>query len=83
MECFRRQELLDWHTFQSTYGPALREGLPDCPATDVFPLGTEIGEKHWEDLRNRVVEHVREEFVRLSITVLCITLLYESFLCSS
>lgn len=59
LECFRRQELLDWHTFQSTYGPVLREGVSDGPATDVFPPGTEIGEKHWEDLRKRVVEHVR------------------------
>ena len=58
LECFRRHELLDWDTFQSTYGPALREGVADGPASDVFLVGSDLGEHHWQDFRKRVIEHV-------------------------
>lgn len=58
LESFRRQELLDWDTFQSRYGPALREGAEDGPATTVFVPDTELGERQWQDLRKRVIEHV-------------------------
>lgn len=58
LECFKRRELLDWATFQSKYGVALREGVPDCPATGVFAADEELGREQWEDLRKRVIEHV-------------------------
>ena len=61
LQCFRRQELLDWSSFQQSYAPVLREGLlpEDCPATAVFTPDTPLGEEHWKDLRKRVIEHVR------------------------
>ena len=59
LECFKRQELLDWSGFQSRFGPALREGVSDGPATAVFQAGSELGEQQWEDFRKRVIEHVR------------------------
>lgn len=58
LECFKRRELLDWATFQSKYGAALREGVPDCPATGVFAADEELGREQWDDLRKRVIEHV-------------------------
>ena len=58
LECFRRNELLNWEGFESTYGPSLRDGTDDCPATAVF--GTdEVGQRQWDDFRKRVIEHVR------------------------
>ena len=59
LECFKRQELLDWSGFQLGFGPALREGVSDGPATAVFQTGSELGEQQWEDFRKRVIEHVR------------------------
>ena len=41
-----------------SYGVALREGVPDCPATGVFTADEELGREQWEDLRKRVIEHV-------------------------
>ena len=41
-----------------SYGAALREGVADCPATDVFATDVELGREQWEDLRKRVIEHV-------------------------
>ena len=58
LECFIKQELLEWSTFQSAFGALLREGLPDDPATDVFTPGSAKGDEHWEDFKKRVTEHV-------------------------
>ena len=58
MECFRRDELLDWETFQAMYGTALRDGTDDYHAVQVLQRASELGEKHWDDLRKRVIEHV-------------------------
>ena len=58
LECFKRTELLQWTSFQISYEEVLREGVPDCSATDVFATGTELGKEQWEDLRKRVIEHV-------------------------
>lgn len=58
LECFKRSELLQWTSFQISYEEILREGVPDCSATDVFATGTELGKEQWEDLRKRVIEHV-------------------------
>ena len=59
MECFRRQELLNWSVFQASYTTVLREGVPEEPATDVFAVGTEEGDTHWKDFEKKLIEHVR------------------------
>ena len=56
--CFKRRELLQWTSFQMNYEEVLREGVPDCSATNVFTTGTGLGKEQWEDLRKRVIEHV-------------------------
>ena len=58
MELFRRDELLDWSEFEATFGPVLRAGIEDGPATAVFQLDAALGERQWEDFRKRVIEHV-------------------------
>lgn len=62
LECFKRRELLKWSEFQLKYEEVLREGLPDCPATEVFISDTELGKQQWEDLRKRVIEHVSSKY---------------------
>ena len=59
MDCFHRRELLNWNAFNASYGPVLRDGTEDEPATDVFATGTEDGERRWQDFKKRVVQHVR------------------------
>ena len=59
MELFRRDELLDWSEFEATFGPVLRDGIEDGPATAVFELDSTLGEGQWKDFRKRVIEHVR------------------------
>lgn len=66
LECFRREELLGWELFESTYGPSLREGVKDGPAPAVFAMESETGEKQWEDFRKRVIEHVSAVSIRNS-----------------
>lgn len=72
LECFKRQELLDWSGFQSRFGPALREGVSDGPATAVFQAGSELGEQQWEDFRKRVIEHnirvIAKYYTRISMS---------------
>ena len=65
LECFKRRELLQWTEFLVKYEEVLREGMPDCSATEVFVSDTELGKHQWEDLRKRVIEHV-------SSIVLCV-----------
>ncbi|CAI8038716.1 26S proteasome non-ATPase regulatory subunit 12 [Geodia barretti] len=57
LECFKRRELLQWTEFLVKYEEVLREGMPDCSATEVFVSDTELGKHQWEDLRKRVIEH--------------------------
>lgn len=58
MECFTRIELLDWSNFQASYADVLRMGSSEEPATDVLEPRTDDGNKHWEELRKRIVEYV-------------------------
>ena len=58
LECFRKEELLKWAWFDTTFSPCLLDGVTDGPATDVFCRTTEVGVAQWEDFRKRVVEHV-------------------------
>lgn len=60
LDCFTRVELLDWDNFQASFGNILRMGSSEEPASDVLEPSTDDGEKHWEELRKRIVEHVRE-----------------------
>lgn len=54
---FTTMELMRWASLVEDYGKELREGSPESPATDVFSYSEEA-EKRWQDLKNRVVEHV-------------------------
>ena len=50
-------ELIRWAALVQMYEEPLRKGSADCPATDVF-ADTEQGNKRWEQLKKRCVEHV-------------------------
>ena len=45
--------------FKELYEKELCQGSEANPITGVFDLSTEQGTKRWEDLKKRVVEHVR------------------------
>ena len=60
LECFRREELLEWSWLQTKYASSLRDGASDGPAPLVFSRAGEVGEQQWEDFRKRVIEHVSE-----------------------
>lgn len=53
MRLFVNPELIKWSGLCEIYEKDLR-------STEVFSSSTEEGCKRWADLRNRVVEHVRE-----------------------
>ena len=59
LSCFTRVELLDWGNFQESYSDILRGGSSEEPGTDVLQPSTDDGNKHWEELRKRIVEYVR------------------------
>lgn len=56
VKCFITRELMRWPSIQGIYGSTLR-------ATTVFGQDSEGGEKRWEDLHTRVVEHVCKYFL--------------------
>lgn len=72
MECFRRQELLNWSMFQASYTAVLREGLPEEPATAVFAVGTDEGDMHWKDFEKKLIEHnlcvLAKYYTRISLS---------------
>ncbi|CAJ0870707.1 2462_t:CDS:10 [Entrophospora sp. SA101] len=55
---FITPELIPWSMIQETYGTALRQ-------TSVFLQNDEHGEKHWQDLHKRVIEHVPKYYKRI------------------
>lgn len=65
LECFTRVELLDWNNFQASFSDVLRMGSSEEPATDVLQPNSDVGEKHWEELRKRIVEYVRALMLNL------------------
>ena len=69
MELFRRDELLDWSDFEATFGPVLRDGADDGPATTVFQRDSTLGEKQWDDFRKRVIEHVSIDMYTVHVSV--------------
>ena len=64
IELFRRDELLDWSEFEATFGPVLRDGVEDGPATTVFEPSNALGVQQWEDFRKRVIEHVSNQTLK-------------------
>lgn len=52
LRLFVNPELIKWSGLCEIYETELR-------STEVFTASTEDGRKRWDDLKNRVVEHVR------------------------
>jgi 26S proteasome regulatory subunit N5 len=53
VKCFVTRELMRWPGIEGIYGPSLRQ-------TTVFATGGDgAGDKRWEELHTRVIEHVR------------------------
>ncbi|KAG8876844.1 hypothetical protein FRB97_003844 [Tulasnella sp. 331] len=50
VKCFITHELVRWPSIEGIYGPTLRQTL-------VFLTGNAEGDKRWEDLHTRVIEH--------------------------
>lgn len=57
LKCFTTPELMRWSHIKELYESELRTG---ASATGVFESDADEGNKRWEDLRKRVVEHVRD-----------------------
>nr|CAG4650919.1 EOG090X04UV [Simocephalus serrulatus]SVE94193.1 EOG090X04UV [Simocephalus serrulatus] len=57
LQLFIAAELIHWATLCQQYQQVLRTGDASTPATDVFSIGTEQGEKRWKALKTRVVEY--------------------------
>lgn len=51
VKCFITRELVRWPSIETIYGPTLRK-------TRVFLEKEEDGDRRWEDLHTRVIEHV-------------------------
>lgn len=54
---FTTHELIHWVRFKELYEVELSQGTEASPATGVFNRTTEQGQKRWDDLKKRVVEH--------------------------
>lgn len=61
LKLFITAELINWRGLIQTFEPLLKKGTTDCPPTNVF-ANNEKGNQRWNDLKNRVVEHVRTLF---------------------
>lgn len=57
LKCFTTSELMNWSRIKELYESELRS---TSSSVGVFDVGTDEGNKRWEDLRKRVVEHVSE-----------------------
>ena len=58
LKCFITDEIIQWKPFCQMYESELKFGSPGSPSTHVFNTKQEGGTKRWQDLKNRVVEHV-------------------------
>jgi len=54
---FTTNELIHWVRLKELYETELCNGSAENPATGVFDRTTEHGQKRWDDLKKRVVEH--------------------------
>lgn len=57
LNLFINSELIRWTALCGTFEKELKQGTPKLTSTDVFTPATELGDKRWVDLKNRVVEH--------------------------
>lgn len=60
LHLFTRAELIVWQGLCQNYEKELRHGnttVPPQPPTDVFTTQGTLGNKRWQDLKQRVVEH--------------------------
>lgn len=51
-------ELIRWAGLCNTFEKDLKQGTLNVAPTKVFTPGSEFGDKRWDDLKKRVVEHV-------------------------
>lgn len=63
---FTTWELINWRGFVQTYESFLRIGSPDCPPSGAFEYN-DMGNTRWADLKNRIVEHVRNKITCISV----------------
>jgi 26S proteasome regulatory subunit N5 len=56
IKLFKNPEIIRWRRLKETYETELRLGTTNSPPTELFPK-TDTGEKRWETLARRVVEH--------------------------
>ncbi|RZF45484.1 hypothetical protein LSTR_LSTR009355 [Laodelphax striatellus] len=57
LHLFTNPELIKWSGLVEAYEKELKFGSHEAVATEVFKPTTEDGQKHWKDLKSRVVEH--------------------------
>lgn len=57
LKAFTTLELISWNYVVTQYEVLLRQGTPNCLATDVFQPNVEDGETRWKDFKSRIVEH--------------------------
>lgn len=69
LQLFTTPELINWRLLHQKYESDLREATSDITAAEVFGHD-EIGKKCWQDLKNRVVEHV-SSICKLSMLLGC------------
>lgn len=64
-KCFVTKELMRWPGIEHIYGATLR-------STPVFG-STEDGEKRWDDLHTRVIEHVSNQNLMISLSLVTLS----------
>ena len=69
LTCFTTAEVMNWSQIKVLYQEELQHGSKNSPPTGVFDPQTQTGQKCWEDLCKRVVEHVRHLCSMLSIKI--------------
>lgn len=57
LRLFTNPELIKWSGLCEIYEKELRQGSPQSKPTSVFTPDSEQGQKRWQDLKSRVVEH--------------------------
>lgn len=57
LKAYTTPEIISWCFIETQYEVLLRQGSPNCLATDVFQINSEGGEKRWKDFKSRNVEH--------------------------
>jgi 26S proteasome regulatory subunit N5 len=66
LKSFITKELMRWPGVESLYGPTLRESDVFAPSSGAVGV-EDAGTKRWENLHQRVIEHVRKNRFRATI----------------